>query len=141
MQLGPFRPNYLAGRITFEETVHKHEFYASFHRFPPARRPFLRVKGRKRQQGLYCGHERAMVDRPNTISFLSLAVPSSVITLALHKPFKHLAYAGIVLKPELCECPGHVPGYTGLPDQAPPSQILIRILWRRPRSVLSIHDS
>src|SRR6266568_3717459 len=73
--------------------MRKHEFDASFHRFPPATRPFLGVQRRKRPQGLYRGHERAMVNRPNTISFLSLAVPSSIITLMLHKPFKHLSYS------------------------------------------------
>src|SRR5712692_7958266 len=119
----------------------KHEFYASFHRFPSAPRPFLRVQGRKRPQGLYRGHERAMVDRPNTISFLSLAVPSTIVPLMLHKPFKHLSYSRVVFKPEFCERPCHVPGYTGLPDQTPSSQILIRILWRRPRTILSVHNS
>src|SRR6266700_7471920 len=121
--------------------MRKHEFDASFHRFPPATRPFLGVQRRKRPQGLYRGHERAMVNRPNTISFLSLAVPSSIITLMLHKPFKHLSYSRVVLKSELCERTCHVPGYTRLPDQTPSSQIFIRILWRRPRSILSIHDS
>src|SRR5712691_10077364 len=130
MQLRPFRPNHLAGCITLEEAVHKQELHSSFHRFPPATRPFLRVQRRKRPQRFYRGHERAMVDRPNTISFLSLAVPSSILTLVLHKPIEHLSYSGIVLKSELCERTCHVPGYTGLPDQTPPSQILIRVLWR-----------
>src|SRR6267143_4070595 len=121
--------------------MHKHELHPSFHRFPPTTWPFLRIERGKRPQGLYRRHERAMVNRPSTISFLSLAVPSTIITLMLHKPFKHLSHATIVLKPELCERPCHVPGYAGLPDQTPPSQILIRILWRRPRSILSVHES
>src|SRR6266436_7897136 len=141
MQLRPFRPKHLAGCITLEQAVHKQELRSSFHRFPPATWPFLRIERGKRPQGLYRGHERAMVDRPDTISFLRLAVPSTIITLMLHKPFKHLSNSTIVLKPELCQCPCHVAGYTGLPDQTPPSQILIRILWRRPRSVLSVHNS
>src|SRR6266571_2724353 len=81
-----------------------------------------------------------MVNHP-TISFLSLAVPASIIPLVLYKPFKHLSHAGIILKPELGKRPCHVPGYTGLPDQTPPSQILIRILWRRPRTILPVHNS
>src|SRR2546426_12587609 len=76
-----------------------------------------------------------------TISFLSLAVPASILPLVLYKPFKHLSHAGIILKPELGKRPCHVPGYTGLPDQTPPSQILIRILWRRPRMILPVHNS
>src|SRR2546425_11575249 len=81
-----------------------------------------------------------MVNRP-AISFLSLAVPASIVPLVLHKPFKHLSYAGIVLKPELGKRPCHVACYKGLPDQTPPSQILIRILWRGPRTSLPVHNS
>src|SRR6266699_282628 len=126
MQLGPFRPNHLAGCVTLEEAVHKQELHSSFHRFPTAMWPFLRVQGRKRPQRLYRGHERAMVDRPNTISFLSLAVPSTIFPLVLYKPFKHLSYSRVVFKSEFCERPCHVAGYAGLPDQTPASQILIR---------------
>src|SRR5712691_1682385 len=119
--------------------MHKHEFNASFHRFPPAARPLLGIERRKRPQRLYRRHERAMVHLP-TISFLSLAVPSSIIPLVLHKPFKHLSYARIILKPELCKRPCHVTGYTWLPDQTPSSQILVRIFWRGPRTILPVHD-
>src|SRR6266581_8540279 len=100
MQLRPLRPNHLAGRIALEQAVHKHEFYASFHRFPSPARPLLGIERRKRPQGLYRRHERTMVNRP-AISFLSLAVPSSIIPLVLHQPLKHLSYSGIILKPEL----------------------------------------
>src|SRR2546425_818558 len=120
--------------------MHKHEFNASFHRFPSPARPFLGIERRKRPQGLYRRHERTMVNSP-AISFLSLAVPASIIPLVFHKPFKHLSDTGIILKPELGKRPRHIAGYTGLPDQTPPAQILIRILWRRPRTILPIHNS
>src|SRR5690349_16908429 len=105
-----------------------------------ATRPFLGVQRRKRPQGLYRRHERAMVHLPAT-SFLSLAVPSSIITLVPHQPFKPLPHAGILLEPELCQSPRHVPSYTRLPDQTPSTQVLIRILWRGPRTILPIHNS
>src|SRR2546425_7163595 len=120
--------------------MHKHEFNASFHRIPSPARPLLGIERRKRPQRLYRRHERAMVHRP-AISFLSLAVPASIIPLVLHEPFKHLSYAGIILKPELYECPSHIACYTGLPDQTPPSQILVRILGRGPRTILPVHNS
>src|SRR2546425_5216006 len=120
--------------------MHKHEFHASFHRFPSPARPLLRVERRKRPQWLYRRHERTMVNSP-AISFLSLAVPSPIIPLVLYKPFKHPARARIILKPELGKRPCHVAGYTGLPDQTPSSQILVRIFWRGPRTILPIHNS
>src|SRR5207249_410979 len=88
MELCPFRTNHLAGRITLEQALHKHAFHASFHRSPSPARPLLGIERRKRPQRLDRRHERAMVNR-GTISFLSLAVPTSIIPLVLHKPSKH----------------------------------------------------
>src|SRR5713101_3288091 len=140
MQLRPLRPNHLARFVTLEQAVHEHEFYASFHRFLSTTRPLLRIERRKRPQRLYRRHERAMVHHP-TVSSRSFTIPASVITLIPHKPFKHLAHASIILKSKLGERSRHVSGYTGLPDQTPPPQILIRILRRRPRTILPVHDS
>src|SRR5713101_8473673 len=103
MQLRPFRPNHLARFVTLEQAVQEHEFYAPFDRFPSAARPLLWIERRKRPQRLYRRHERAVVHHP-TISSRSLTIPSSVITLIPHKPFKHLAHTRVILKPELSEC-------------------------------------
>src|SRR5437762_1133923 len=79
--------------------MHQQKLHSSLDRFAPTTRPLLRLQGRKRPQWLNSRHERAMMNCLTLSRILSLAVPSPIIPLVLHKPFKHLSHTGSFSNP------------------------------------------
>src|SRR6266516_1082773 len=71
---------------------------------------------------------------------LSVTVSAAVLPLVLDWPFKHFTNPRIVTVSKRGQGPGHVSSHARLPDETPASEVLVSILRRRPRPILSVHD-